>query len=199
MLNIEDKLRGALRPGSRRLLYPRSLMLLMIGEVSSLPYLKDQEAAAENERVAAALVNEGWVAAGAGAFSLVLKHPDMPGKVLKLVLTDDEYMSWVEHCAARQGQPFVPVIHSYGEVLGCPFAVLDELELDQDRARFFVNMATAVYYALEDDRYAPELFECPEFADLVSDACGMGALDIHDENIMFHPVTGEAFLTDPIT
>jgi len=198
MFDIEDKLRGVLRPKSRQLLYPRPLMLLMAGEVSRT-YLQDEETDAEHERVAAALSDEGWVAVGAGMYSIVLKHPDMPGKVLKLVLTDDSYMSWVEYCAARQGQPFVPVIHSYGEVLGCPFAVLDELVLDQDRAGFFVSMANCVHRALDETyTYTREEFEYPEFADLVADAYEMGELDIHDENIMFHPVTGEPFLTDPI-
>lgn len=197
MLDIEDKLYNALHPGTRDMLSSGGISYRMStgGDV----LFCDAEIAAEIERVADELVAEGWEAVGSGCYSLVLKHPDMPGKVLKLVITDDASPLWVEYCAARQGQPFVPVIHSYGEVLGFPFAVMDELVEDPNRAAFFVDMADEVMYARHHGNYTRDSFEYPEFADLVADAYDMGDLDIHNGNIMFHPDTGEAFLTDPIT
>jgi len=198
MFDIEAKLSSALDPERREWLGSRFLYDLLCGYPDVNAYSRDQDVIDEHCRVSQRLLDEGWEAVGAGAYSLVLRHPEMPGKVLKLVIEDDESTSWVEYCADRQGQPFVPVIHAYGEVLGFPFVVMDELVQDLDRARYYSAMANDIYWSIQEEEYERDLWDYPEFADLVRDACDMGELDIHSGNILFHPVTGEPFLTDPI-
>lgn len=135
------------------------------------------------------LQDEGWVLLGNGQFSVALMHPELGDRVLKLSLNpDDSGPIWWDYCAKHQGEPFVPVQYAHGEVLEVPFVLMDRLEVDTRRAEKYTRVD-----------HPDDLACLPEsYVDLVHAASCLGGLDIHDENVMFHPVTGEAFLTDPI-
>lgn len=154
---------------------PRALVHSFAGRVTHHVY----------DEVVAALEAEGWELLGGGAYSVALTHPVMEGKVLKVCLLDDDTSTlWWDFCAQNQGRPYVPVQYLHGKILGLPFVIMDRLELDQDRAVYFTQ------------GYADEWDD--DYAELVAEAEGLGHLDLHDENIMFHPVYGTPFLTDPI-
>lgn len=197
MFDIEDKLKYVLDPDRRWMLSATALHALMEDEDADI-YIEDIDIDEELHRVAHMLKTRKWEVVGSGNYSIVLQHPDMPDKVLKLVIKDDVSPKWVKYCAKRQGQPFVPVIHTYGEVLGFFFVILDKLILDQRRANVYVEIARAVRDGINTGTYDRDMFECPDFIKLVEDAYEMGKLDIHHDNIMFHPNTHKMFLIDPV-
>src|SRR5690606_19126232 len=131
------------------------------------------------------LLEEGWKLLGSGAYSVALTHPSMAGKVLKVSLDEDDAGPiWWDFCARNQGRPYVPVQYLHGTLMVLSFVIMYRLELDLCRAAHFTGDGAAEW----DEDYA----------ELVAEAEALGYLDLHDENIMFHPVDGTPFLTDPI-
>lgn len=158
------------------------------------------------------ILGAGFEFAGHGHFSVAFRHPDTPGVVYKLSMrTDDAYAAYALWVRASEPNPHAPVIYDIQRGDNAiAFALKEYVPLHVAKLRGQVSYYFDVY-KLEDVArgrrtvgvmsmvypYPPALLK---FASSVGDYFkGAARVDIHVENVMYDPDTGNIIITDPVS
>jgi len=173
-------------------------------------------------RIYQLLDGEGFTLLGYGAYSIAVQHPDLDDMVLKIETRDSAASAWWDYCARHQTHAMIPTQHLHGELLGFQFVLMDRLKVDTDRAKPLCDQAEGIDKFIRRLERTRDDGPTNQYRELFNATAERGwnaglaraimdlrsardegkiyysCLDIHDENIMFHPKTNVPYLTDPI-
>lgn len=178
-----------------------------------------EDAAPQLRQLHHQLANEGFELIGNGAYSIVLKHKDWPGRVLKIstrhglededgdVVYDAGVAYW-QYCLENRGKKgkHLPVVYATGKLTfagACvPYVWMKEYTKGNEIQRH--RLAHDDYWRegawREDQRRAHEYnnIDSNSWFTILQEASRMGYLDFHADNMMYDPELATFIITDPV-
>lgn len=151
----------------------------------------------------------GFEFLGSGYFSGAFKHPQLPGRVVKVGFKKEDsgaaYAAW---CKANQGLQGVPVIHHIQRHRECYTVLMDELKdftfrdcTISQSAQYKIVSSLVSHDGHDKDAYCVDDTQ-RELAEtcraIQSFFKGIASFDIHSGNVMLNS-KGDVVITDPVS
>lgn len=155
----------------------------------------------------------GFKRLGNGFFGAAYSHPLIPGRVIKVgYKKEDSAAAYVAFCRANAGLEGLPVIHHAQRHKACYTVVMDHLEKFKPgdastEVEYQCAIAKSVILRDSDYYYDGEVTATTEQEAALKETCeriksffdGIARFDLHHENVMIHPKTGNLVVIDPVS
>lgn len=157
------------------------------------------------------LESEGFELIANGSFSIVLKHKDWPGRVLKIsTRTDmvDAAVAYWQYCLENRGKKgkHLPVVYATGKLMfagiAMPYvwmkAYTPGISHERYRLAHWFDWCDDSGLWSQRKAHADNNIDSESWFTILQEARAFGRPDFHEDNMMYDPELATFIITDPV-